>query len=316
MRRIHTGEVIQRRNRSGACDLHPPALSASVSTPTGRPNIDRLTFLSTTLAFAVFREFTSGTRLPGPVLRVGVLTTGTDATARHDGALLGIEEATHAAELFGGGAELTSVGDPARVPASLAAIVATESLETTRALAARAATGAHIVMNVDCPADDLRGAFCSPFLFHVAPSNAMLRDAHAQTPGATDVVAWDGALTRFGADTLNERFRKRFGRAMTAPSWAAWFAVKTLWESTLRMKSADPRQLADYLTRDTTQFDGHKGRPLSFRSWDHQLRQFLYARVGGKLVDVPQTATPDTTSRDFLDKLGTTASETRCHFHQ
>lgn len=267
----------------------------------------------------MFREFTSSARLPGPVLRVGVLTTGGDAGARHDGALLGIEEAKHAAELFGGGAELIPVNDPTRVPGSLAAIIANDSLETTRMLARGAATGAHIVMNVDCSADDLRGASCSPFLFHVAPSDAMVRDARDQARGATaavaDVVAWDGALFRFGADTLNDRFRKRFGHAMTSASWAAWFAVKALWESTLRMKSAEPRKLADYLTRDTTQFDGHKGRPLSFRSWDHQLRQFLYARVGGKLVDVPASATPETTSRDFLDKLGTTASATTCHFH-
>jgi len=279
-----------------------------------RLSIDRLTFLSTTLAFAVFREFNTDARLRGPVLRIGVLTAGGDAVARHDGALLGVEEAKHSAELFGGDAELIPIENAARVPASLAAVIANDSLETTRMLASRAASGAHLIMNVDCTADDLRGPSCAAFLFHVAPSDAMLRDARAQAGGATDVVAWDGALTRFGADTLNDRFRKRFNRSMTSASWAAWFAVKALWESTLRMKSAEPHQLADYLTRDTTQFDGHKGRPLSFRSWDHQLRQFVYARVGGKLVDVPQSPTPETTSRDFLDKLGTGASATTCHF--
>ena len=263
----------------------------------------------------MFREFTRGVRPRGPVLRVGVLTTGADAGARHDGALLGIEEAKHAAELFGGGAELIPIPDPARMPASVAAIVANDSLETIRMLARGAATGSHVIMNVDCTADDLRGASCAPFLFHVAPSDAMLRDARAQAAGAAAIVTWDDALFRFGADTLNDRFRKRFGRSMTSASWAAWFAVKALWESSLRMKSTEPHQLADYLTRETTQFDGHKGRPLSFRSWDHQLRQFLYARVGGKLVDVPQSATPEITSRDFLDKLGTTASATTCRFH-
>lgn len=276
--------------------------------------IHRRTFLTTTFALAVFRELAKPASLHSSILRVGLLTTGADARARHDGALLGVEEAKHAAELFGGSAELVSVSNPAQPAASVAAIIGNESLETTRSLAARSASGPFVLMNVACAADELRGASCSPFMFHVAPSEAMLRDARAQAKGATDVVAWDGMLVRFGADTLNDRFRKRFGHSMTPAAWASWFAVKALWESSLRMKSADPRQLADYLTRDTTQFDGHKGRPLSFRSWDHQLRQFVYARVGGKLVDVPESATPETTSREFLDKLGTSATTSSCHF--
>ncbi|HEY4305409.1 MAG TPA: hypothetical protein VGM82_13115 [Gemmatimonadaceae bacterium] len=254
--------------------------------------------------------------LSGSTLRVGVLATGADARARHDGALLGIEEAKHAAELFGGSAELVPVDSPARVPTSLAAIIADSSVATLRSLAADWANGSLIILNVACSADELRGGSCSPYMFHVAPSDAMLRDARGQVPDATDVVAWDGSLIRFGADTLNDRFRARFGRSMNPTSWAAWFAVKALWESSLRMKSADPRQLADYLTRDTTQFDGHKGRPLSFRPWDHQLRQFVYARVAGKLTDVPQSASPLTTSHEFLDKLGTSAATSSCHFRQ
>ena len=121
---------------------------------------------------------------------------------------------------------------------------------------------------------------------------------------------------RFGADTLNDRFRKRFGESMTSVAWTSWFAVKVLWEASLRMKSADAKQIAEYLTRDTTQFDGHKGRPLSFRPWDHQLRQFLYANVAGRPVDVPRSPLPETTSREFLDKLGATAATTTCHLPQ
>jgi hypothetical protein len=248
------------------------------------------------------------------MLRVGVLMTGPDARARHEGALLGVEEAKHAAELFGGDAALVPVASAANLPSSLSAIIGDGSAETTRSLAARSTHGSFILMNAACSADALRGDACSSFAFHVAPSDAMLRDARLQAPAATNVVAWDGTLIRFGADTLNDRFRKRFGHSMTASAWAAWFSVKALWESSLRMKSADPKQLAEYLTRDTTQFDGHKGRPLSFRAWDHQLRQFLYARVGDKLVDVPQSATPEATSREFLDKLGIGQSNSTCHF--
>ena len=291
--------------------MQPRRLSSAVHLH-HETTIDRRTFLAATVSAAVFRDLSTSRR--AQTLRVGLLTTGADARARREGALLGVEEAIHAAELFGGSAQLVPLDSVRGVSPSLAAVIGNESADTTRALATRAAAGGFLVMNVACPTDSLRGAQCSPFMFHIAPSDAMLRDARVQAPGATDVITWDGSLVRFGADTLNDRFRKRFGHSMNSAAWGAWFAVKALWESSLRMKSADPPQLAEYLRRETTQFDGHKGRPLSFRAWDHQLRQFLYARVGGKLVDVPQSATPETTSREFLDKLGVSRANSSCRF--
>ena len=269
-------------------------------------------FLAATISAAVFRDLSTTRR--AQALQIGLLTPGADARARREGALLGVEEAMHAAELFGGSAQLVPLDRVDAISPSIAAVIGNASADTTSALAARAVAGRFLVMNVACPTDSLRGARCSPFMFHIAPSDAMLRDARGQASGASDVITWDGSLVRFGADTLNDRFRKRFGHSMNGAAWAAWFAVKVLWESSLRMKSADPQRLAEYLTRETTQFDGHKGRPLSFRAWDHQLRQFLYARVGGKLVDVPQSATPETTSREFLDKLGVSQANSSCRF--
>ncbi len=246
-----------------------------------------------------------------PALRVGILASGTTARDRRFGALLGVEEARHAARLFGGSADLVEVDDPRRLPPGLSAIIGDEDEQHCQRLAEPEGHGVPLFMNVACASDALRDAHCSSIAFHVFPSDAMLRDAREQA-GAADVLAWDAALVRFGADTLNGRFKDRFNVPMTSYSWAAWFAVKSLWESALRMKSAEPAALADYLTRDTTQFDGHKGRPLSFRRWDHQLRQFLYARVGGKLVDVPENAPSDATSREFLDRIGTPAARSAC----
>jgi ABC-type branched-subunit amino acid transport system substrate-binding protein len=272
----------------------------------------RRTFLSNTAAALLFGRPFIQPQSQSRTIHIAVLSTGANARARHAGALLGIEEADHAAELFGGRAELITVDRPAAMPDTITAILGDDALATARALSAGAAGGKYVFMNIECISDELRGSACSPFAFHVAPSAAMLRDALAQAPGATAVAAWDSTLFRFGADTLNDRFRKRFGMSMTSTAWTAWFAVKVLWESSLRMKSGDPKQIAEYLTRDTTQFDGHKGRALSFRSWDHQLRQFLYANVAGRPVDIPQSALPETTSREFLDKLGTSASATAC----
>jgi hypothetical protein len=249
-----------------------------------------------------------------PHLRVGLLAMTADQE-RHRGALLGVEEAEHAATMFGGSAHLVSIKNVSADLAGLTAVLSDDVEAHSRALVATSAAmrdEACLVMNVACTSDALRADSCSASLYHVFPSDSMIRDAAAQAAGAREVVVWDASLVRFGADTLNGRFKKRFGVDMTPRAWAAWFAVKVLWESSLRMKSARPSKIREYLSRDTTQFDGHKGRPLSFRPWDHQLRQFLYARVNNRLVDVPQNAPQNVTSRDFLDRLGVSADKSKC----
>jgi ABC transporter substrate binding protein (PQQ-dependent alcohol dehydrogenase system) len=169
-------------------------------------------------------------------------------------------------------------------------------------------------MNVGCTSDRLRKERCSAVAFHIIPSDAMARDALALARSSSNAVAqaWDTSLTRFGADTLNQRFLTRFHEPMTSAAWASWFAVKVIWESALRQKSADAQQIADYLVRETTQFDGHKGTPLSFRSWDHQLRQPLYVASGaGPSRQIPEVA-GDESVRDALDQLGQSTRSTSC----
>jgi hypothetical protein len=249
-----------------------------------------------------------------PHLRVGLLALNADQD-RHRGALLGIEEAEHAATMFGGSATLVSIKSVSSDLTGVTAVLSDDVEAHSRTLAAASNAlrdDACLVMNVACTSDALRADSCSTNLYHVCPSDSMIRDAAAQAPGAREVIVWDSSLNRFGADTLNGRFKKRFGVDMTPHAWTAWFAVKVLWESSLRMKSARPSKIREYLSRDTTQFDGHKGRPLSFRRWDHQLRQFLYARVNNRLVDVPQNAPQDVTSRQFLDQLGVAADKSKC----
>jgi ABC transporter substrate binding protein (PQQ-dependent alcohol dehydrogenase system) len=167
-------------------------------------------------------------------------------------------------------------------------------------------------LNVACSADVLRGASCRPTLFHVAPSDTMKRDALSAARAGGTVAAWHPSLERFGADTLNRRFQTRFNREMTSEAWTAWMAVKVLWESALRVRSDETGKLVGYLTRDTTQFDGHKGAPLSFRSWDRQLRQPLYVVGDSAVVEVPVAAKPGEPVRDLLDRLGTRETDSLC----
>jgi hypothetical protein len=94
--------------------------------------------------------------------------------------------------------------------------------------------------------------------------------------------AWNPWLKRFGADTLNKRYRDRYNASMSSGAWCGWFAVKSAWEAALRSKAMDSEALIAYLERATSRFDGHKGAPLYFDE-SHRLVQPLYDGAGEEL---------------------------------
>jgi len=255
-------------------------------------------------------------------LRIGVVAAPGESPTASDLALgirLGIDEASHSAALFGGSVITVPITASTLQAARVAAIIGGDAQNC--AVLARAAESARVIfMNVRCTSDALRGRDCRPTTFHVVPSDAMYHDAltRAKAPPGAVAAAWDASLERFGADTLNGRFRARFGRGMSAEAWLGWMAIKVLWESSLRARSADTSALVDYLSREVTQFDGHKGVPLSFRTWDRQLRQPVYIVNVGRdrqrrvIAEVPASIPSETSSRDALDMLGTSATQSTC----
>jgi branched-chain amino acid transport system substrate-binding protein len=97
--------------------------------------------------------------------------------------------------------------------------------------------------------------------------------------GGTWPVMWHHTLEKYSARDLNGRYRRRFGRRLDGAGWSAWAALKLIGEGMLRAGTT-PQALLEYLESDPP-FDGHKGRPLTFRRWDHQLRQPMFlARAG------------------------------------
>lgn len=90
-----------------------------------------------------------------------------------------------------------------------------------------------------------------------------------------DTLLWHETLHRYGAQQLNERFRRRYGRGMDQHAWAGWFALKVVAEAALRARSDDPAALATWLLTPRARFDGHKGRPLAFDA-DRRLIQPAY----------------------------------------
>jgi hypothetical protein len=245
------------------------------------------------------------------------VTTGVTA-ARDRGVTLGIEEARHASHMFGGTIERVDVpaddADKATREIATTAVLGGDDAATCLALADVARANGCLHLNLTCPADTLRNADCRSRSFHVAPSEAMLRDAAGEQADAR-AAAWDPTLAKYGADTLNRRFEARFSSPMTSEAWCGWMAVKVIWEASLRARSTDATTLARFLESNQASFDGHKGRALSFRTWDHQLRQPVYvARPGRPVAEIPTSTNADEPSRDVLDRIGTTGARSSCRW--
>ena len=96
-------------------------------------------------------------------------------------------------------------------------------------------------------------------------------------------VTWLPTLTRFGADSLNRRYRERYATAMSAAAWCSWFAVKCSWEAALKSKATGTAGLIAYLESPAARFDGHKGVALHFDG-AHQLRQPMYDEKGEETI--------------------------------
>ncbi|HUQ80147.1 MAG TPA: hypothetical protein VM076_03355 [Gemmatimonadaceae bacterium] len=312
--------------------------------------LDRRRFLhaaARALGSAIGTTALSRANVWGPNIRAGIALSANenlrlaliDAASGHVagspfamGVTLGIAEAGRAATLLGGRVSLIAHARSTRDATALLergaidVLVCGVSAEDTATLGAAATKRGVVLINALAPADALRNEGCARFTFHVAASHAMRADAQrlssaqiAATSAADDreIVLWDSHLERFGAAQLNARFAARFRRPMDSDAWAGWFAVKVVWEASRRARSTDANAIAEYLAREDVQFDGQKGVPLSFRSWDHQLRQPLYVRSralassSAEPAQVPATGAT-TSAKSALDTLGTSAEASSC----
>jgi ABC-type branched-subunit amino acid transport system substrate-binding protein len=150
-----------------------------------------------------------------------------------------------------------------------------------------------------------------------------LWQADAESLQGVWVASWYHGLERFSARELNRRFFRRFERPAEGFAWANWAAVKLVMEGVLRSASTDVTALVNYL-EGAAPFDGHKGRALTFRRWNHQLRQPLYIlRARGAkrenawdllelIGEMPPPAARGQSVAEGLDSLGEPESESTC----
>lgn len=105
------------------------------------------------------------------------------------------------------------------------------------------------------------------------------------TQGLT-ATAWHRTHEQWGAVQLQNRFKEQAGRWMEEEDYAAYLAVRAIGEASVRAKSDQVQAIKDYMLSDAFALQGYKGKPLTFRSWDGQLRQPILLAAPRSMVSV------------------------------
>lgn len=102
--------------------------------------------------------------------------------------------------------------------------------------------------------------------------NTWLPRPVAGTSGLTPVT-WHKVNEAWGAAQLQSRFEKFASRWMTSKDYATWVALRTVVTSISKTKTTNLKTNIDFIYSDKFDLAAYKGRKLSFREFNGQLRQ-------------------------------------------
>lgn len=124
-------------------------------------------------------------------------------------------------------------------------------------------------------------------------------------------TSWHPALEEWGATQFQNRFRRLADRPMRPLDYDVWVAVRSIGEAATRTKSAAPADLIAHLKSSEFELAAFKGRKLTYRAWDGQLRQPILIAT----AKLPVTVSPQAGFlHQFteLDTLGIDKPESNC----
>lgn len=124
-------------------------------------------------------------------------------------------------------------------------------------------------------------------------------------------LAWSPTIESWGAVQLQERFKAQAGRPMQSRDYAAFLAVRAIGEAVTRTGQADAASLRAYMLSQGFTLDGFKGRGLTFRHWNGQLRQpIALANARALVAQAPLEGFLH--QRNDMDSLGLDQPESHC----
>lgn len=126
-------------------------------------------------------------------------------------------------------------------------------------------------------------------------------------------TTWHPAHEAWGAMQMQTRFERLAERPMRPEDFNVWVALRSIGEAATRTSATDFASLRDYMLGDEFQLGAFKGVAVSYRDWDHQLRQPVLLAHDNMVVSVsPQEQYVHQVSP--LDSLGTDEPESACSF--
>lgn len=131
--------------------------------------------------------------------------------------------------------------------------------------------------------------------------------------GAAGLVplAWHPQWERHGAPQLTRRFLRQTQRTMSGHDWAAWMAGRAIAAAVLAQPKGGVAAQLKALRSEAVTLDGFKGKALSFRPWDGQLRQPVFLTHGDGVIGMaPMEGVLHPT--ETLDTLGVDRAESAC----
>lgn len=124
-------------------------------------------------------------------------------------------------------------------------------------------------------------------------------------------VTFHGAHEAYGATQYQTRFEELTGRYAKPEDYNVWLALRVVGEAVTRANTAEPQGVRDYAISDAFELAAFKGRKVTFRNWNGQLRQPILLYDGTITVSVsPQEGFLH--QRSTLDTLGLDKPESGC----
>ncbi|MCE8022470.1 ABC transporter substrate-binding protein [Halomonas sp. MCCC 1A11036] len=126
-------------------------------------------------------------------------------------------------------------------------------------------------------------------------------------------TAWHRSHESWGAVQLQRRFEKLAERWMTPHDFAAWLAVRSLGEAAARTGSVEREAVLEYMLGEEFELAGYLGVPVSYRTWNHQMRQPILV-TGPRMVASVSPQEGYLHPRTPLDSMGADEGESQCRF--
>lgn len=127
-------------------------------------------------------------------------------------------------------------------------------------------------------------------------------------------TAWTRNFDRFDSLGLQKDFRRFSGRQMTTRDYLAWLAVRAFGKAAIHGHATTPKAIRQYLLKQNLLLLSNRGRGLSFRLWNQQLRQPLI--ISSPAYQVAMAPLKGFLNpHHFMDTLGFSARETGCKLH-